>query len=150
MNKLYTLLAVALFSCNIQAAAQKCGTQSDNACPVAGLAESFAQGAAAGSAATITVELLRNYILPDLTKYNLFGNYNVCRDQLTGIAKVFTAALGTKVLACADKCDSADASSELAPCDVANMAARFMGLVAGYCVTSYAQKLVGLTPKAAA
>lgn len=54
----------------------------------------FVQGCIAGAAAALAVDYTRNSLLPDASNLQLHGRFGICRDQLTGQAKVAIALLG--------------------------------------------------------
>jgi hypothetical protein len=89
----------------------------------------FALGFTAGAAAGLSVEFFRNYILPDLSKWRLYGNYGICRDQLEGEAKVAVALLLSAAYAksCGDT-------------NFKKLAARLCGVMCGACAYSVTKK----------
>jgi hypothetical protein len=139
MKKLITILAVSLLMLN----AAHGNVEQETCCETTKIAQQsncsffncectqqFFKGVAAGAAAGLSVEYLRNYILPDMTSWNLYGNYGVCRDQLTGEFKVATAALGIAAL-------SKEHYSKFKV-----MGSQLLGVIVGACAASYATKLL--------
>jgi hypothetical protein len=98
--------------------------------------QQFLKGFAAGAIAGVSVEFLRNHILPDITDWNLYGNYGICRDQLTGEAKVAAATLGVA------------AFSRQYYSKAKLMGAQLAGIIVGACAASYVSKVL-TTPAAA-
>jgi len=143
MKKIVKLLTISLFFLNTaHADAQKndcCslnkGAQ-ETTCFFSGeCAQEFLKGFAAGAIAGGSVDFLRNHVLPDITSWNLYGDYGVCRDQFTGEAKVAAAALGVAAL------------SKQHYSKFKLMGAQLVGIIVGACAASYATKL--LTPAVA-
>lgn len=97
--------------------------------------QEFLKGFAAGAAAGISVELLKNNVLPNLPSLNLYKNYGICKDQLAGQGKVATAVLG---LAAVSKHYCSKFKS---------IGAQLVGIIAGACAASYAARI--LSPAAA-
>ncbi len=138
MKKLVTVLAVSLlFLTTAKVSADETGCCSTKWTQESGCylmncecTQQFLNGLAAGAAAGMSVELLRKYILPDITSWNLYGNFGICRDQLTGEAKVATAALGLAAFNNIDFRTVKKAGSQL------------LGIIVGACAASYATKLL--------
>jgi hypothetical protein len=93
--------------------------------------QEFAVGFAAGAAAGFSVECLRNHILPDMTSWNLYRHYGICRDQLTGEAKVATALLIAAAYA-----------NNRNNTDWKKLSARLLGVILGACAASFTTKRI--------
>jgi hypothetical protein len=108
------------------ARAEFCKGASD--CQVSNLAEAFAQGAVAGAAAGVSVDLAKQYVLPLLPSFNF--STSLSNDELTGLSKASVAAIGSALLA---KCSVKDAST---------LSAKLAGVIVGAIVGKYAQQFV--------
>ncbi|MCX5922603.1 MAG: hypothetical protein NTX86_04735 [Candidatus Dependentiae bacterium] len=94
-------------------------------------AQEFAKSFGIGAAAGVLVEFLRSRILPDITHVRLHARTGICRDQLTGEAKVIAALLGTAALH-----KTIDTSNWKMLCS------QLLGIIAGSCSASYVTKIV--------
>lgn len=48
----------------------------------------------AGAASGVSIDFLRDNVLPNLDSYNIYKKHGICRDQVTGQVKVVSALLG--------------------------------------------------------
>lgn len=94
--------------------------------------QEFVKGVATGAVAGLIIEFLRKHILPDITTWNLYSNYGICRDQLTGETKVVTALLAGEAF---EKTRSSGTN-------VKKLGARLLGVITGACASSLATKIV--------
>lgn len=120
---------VALFGAEEPSMDNEC-TQELSDCLDNEYAQEFSTGLAAGAVAGLSVEFLRNHVLPDMTSWNLYGNYGICRDQLAGEAKVATALLVGAAYA-----------KSLSGADIKKLSARLLGVITGACAFSFAAKV---------
>jgi len=123
MKKYLQLLVAPLLFANIAS----CSTETTKTkCLNNEYVQEFMAGLACGTAAGVSVEFLRNYVLPDITSWNLYGKYGICRDQLTGEAKVALALL------LASTCPHHTSG------DLKRLGVRLLGVFAGLCTSSFA------------
>jgi len=88
MKKLFALLM--LTPCLMVATNEQCPVQ--KAFMAEGFTKEFTEGFIAGAIATVGVDFVRTYILPEMNQ--LWPKYGICRDRLTGEISVAAALLG--------------------------------------------------------
>ncbi len=126
----FLALSLLFVSCMVQAEVQKASNLNTSAAET-DIVGSLWQGASAGFVAGGLTDLLR-YYGPNLDSLNLYGNYGICRDQLTGMVKTLSAVAGAKYVS--------DAQTN-PTCNKANVNAKALGVVIGACIASFAKKL---------
>lgn len=81
------------------------------------------KGFIAGAIATLGVDIVRDYILPNVDSLKLYDNYGICRDRLTGEATVVAATLGVSAVDA-----SRDDKEKLS---LGKLSARLAGVISG-------------------
>lgn len=124
--KTLKFLAVSLLFVSVAQAS----CESAQECATAPYTEAFAKGFAYGAGASLTVDALKKYS-PSLDSLNLYTNYGICRDQLTGISKVSLALLASAYLGKVKNCAG----------NTGVFASKLAGIAAGYAAAAYASKV---------
>lgn len=88
--------------------------------------QEFTDGIAAGAIAGISIDFLRQYIFPDITHLQLYNKYGICRDSLTGQAKVAAALIASTAL-----------DDQNVQIDFRKISAKTVGILVGICTGSY-------------
>jgi len=125
MNTLYKVCLVAVFATGSLVCAQKNEVQL--------YVDDFTTGLLAGGASAIAVDFLRNSVLPNADKLNLFSNFGICRDRLSGHATIVLAMAGLTAHDIVQKKKDVIALRKLL--------ARIAGVFVGVNVALYAKKL---------
>ncbi len=93
----------------------------------------FVQGLTTGFAAGLTIDFVRAYMLPDITNWDLYGRFCICRDQLTGQAKMALALVGGVLC----NQDTANQCTKTA----CKWSGQILGVIAGSLAASYMKKI---------
>ena len=128
--KVFPMKTVKLFAVSLlfATAAQADCCKSASECPVKGNVEAFLEGAAAGAVAGVSVDLVKQYVLPVLPSVNV--NTTLSNDQLTGLTKASVAAFGSALVA------------KLSSGDLVQLGSRLAGVIVGAIGGAYVQQLV--------
>lgn len=91
----------------------------------------FLCGAGTGAISSALVEYLRHEVLPDITDWQLYNTYGLCRDQLTGESKLLVAL--------AALLGSEELLQHKHSIHFKRLAAKMAGIFTGICASCYIQ-----------
>ena len=98
--------------------------------------DAFTRGLIAGGSSAFCVDFLRHNVLPNADSLNLYGNYGICRDQLTGQVKIASAVGALNMY------ENNYPMMQMHIPTLTALAARVVGVVVGANIAAYARKLL--------